>query len=232
MIKTILFDLDGTLLPMNQETFVKAYLDGLAQKLAPLGYDKDLFIKGMWAGVAAMVKNDGSCVNQKRFWDTFCSILGEHVRNDESVFEDFYKNEFQQVKSVCGFNPKAGEVIQKLKEQGFRLILATNPLFPSIATESRIQWAGLSPNDFSLYTTYENSSYCKPNPKYYEEILKRSNCNPKECLMVGNDVNEDMIAKDLGINVFLLTDCLINTDNKNISDFPQGSFDELLNFLK
>ena len=39
MIKTVLFDLDGTLLPMDQDNFVKAYFKNLAIKLAPHGYD-------------------------------------------------------------------------------------------------------------------------------------------------------------------------------------------------
>jgi len=31
---------------------------------------------------------------------------------------------------------------------GFRVALATNPIFPAIATEKRIRWAGLTPEDF------------------------------------------------------------------------------------
>ena len=112
-----------------------------------------------------------------------------------------------------------------------RIVLATNPLFPSIATESRMRWAGLAPDDFELYTTYENSSFCKPNPKYYEEILGKLGVSAEECLMVGNDVTEDMIAETLGMKVFLLTDCLINKENKDISAFVNGSFSELMEFL-
>ena len=40
-IKMILFDLDGTLLPMDQNHFVKTYFGALAKKLAPLGYDPE-----------------------------------------------------------------------------------------------------------------------------------------------------------------------------------------------
>ena len=111
-------------------------------------------------------------------------------------------------------------------------MLATNPIFPAAATESRIEWAGLDKNDFLLYTTYENSHYCKPNPKYYEEILERLHMNAEECLMVGNDVNEDMVAETLGMKVFLLTDCLLNKDNKDISAYPHGGFPELLSFVE
>ena len=49
--------------------------------------------------------------------------------------------------------------------------------------------------------------------------------------MVGNDAAEDTAAEKLGIRVFLLTDCLINKDSRNISGYPQGSFDDLLNYI-
>ena len=109
--------------------------------------------------------------------------------------------------------------------------LATNPLFPATATEQRIGWAGLSPNDFELYTTYENSNYCKPNLDYYRAVMNKLSVTPEECLMVGNDVGEDMIATDLGASVFLLTDCLINKENVDISVYPNGNFDALLNYI-
>lgn len=47
MITTILFDLDGTLLPMEQEVFVQDYIRRLAQKLLPKGYDPRLLEKAL-----------------------------------------------------------------------------------------------------------------------------------------------------------------------------------------
>ena len=119
-----------------------------------------------------------------------------------------------------------------LKAKRIRLILATNPLFPAVATESRIRWAGLSPEDFEFYTTYENSRLCKPNPKYYEWLLEKSGLSAEDCLMVGNDVGDDMVAENLGMKVFLLTDCLINKTDRAIDEFPHGGFDELKNYLE
>lgn len=230
-IKTVLFDLDGTLLPMDQDVFIKGYLGGLAKKLAPYGYNLELFPKALWAGVGAMTLNDGSVRNDEAFWKTFCSFMGEHVRNVEPIFEDFYRNEFQKVKDICGFNPKSAKVVHALKASGYRVILATNPLFPAVATESRIRWAGLEPEDFEYYTVYDNSYHCKPNPAYYQELIDTLSLNPAECLMVGNDVEEDMIAETLGMKVFLLTDCIINKYDKDISQYPNGSFKELKKHL-
>ena len=230
-INTILFDLDGTLLPMDQEKFVNGYFKMLAAKLAPYGYEPQQLINAILAGIEAMIKNDGSQLNEDAFWKRFVEIYGDKVLADKPVFEDFYKNEFQDARSFCGFNPKAAETVRLLKDKGYRVVLATNPLFPSIATESRIRWAGLEPSEFDLYTTYENTSYCKPNLDYYRDILKRINCRPEECIMVGNDVGEDMVVEALGMQAFLLTDCLINTQKKDITAYPHGSFEQLLSML-
>ena len=231
-ITTVLFDLDGTLLPMDQDEFVKAYFGLLAKKLAPHGYDPQALIAGIWKGTGAMVKNDGSRTNEQAFWDCFCGIMGEHCRADEPIFDEYYHKEFQAVQKVCGHTPQASRVIACCKAKGLTPVLATNPIFPAIATESRARWAGLDLADFALYTTYENSSFCKPNPKYYLQILEKLGRQPEECLMVGNDVTEDMVAETLGMQVFLLTDCLINKEEKDISRYPHGSFPELLAYLE
>lgn len=231
-IKAILFDLDGTLLPMDQDLFMKYYFGELVKKMVPYGYNKDTLAGDVWAGTKAMVMNNGSKTNEDAFWETFCSLVGKDCRGDAPIFESFYRNEFAAAKNACQPTPKAKEIIDFIKASGKRLILATNPLFPAVATESRIAWAGLSTEDFELITTYENSCYCKPNPKYYVEILEKTGLLPEECLMVGNNAEEDMIAEKLGLKVFLLTDCLINEKNVDISKYPNGGFEDLKSYLK
>ena len=230
-MKAILFDLDGTLLPMDQDLFVKTYFKLLAVKLAPYGYDPKQLIDAIWGGTAAMVKNNGSCSNEDAFWTFFTGIFGKQALEHLPVFEDFYANEFQGAQAVCSQIPQAAEAINLVKAKGFCVALATNPIFPAIATRSRIRWAGLTPEDFELYTTYENSRFCKPNPAYYQDILAQMDLRPEECLMVGNDVTEDMIARKLGMQVFLLTDCMINKNNEDISAYPHGGFPELLEYI-
>lgn len=232
MITTVLFDLDGTLLPMDQDVFLKAYLGGLAEKMAPHGYDPRRLVPAIWAGTEAMVKNDGSVRNDTAFWNTFSAFLGRDAQADEAIFEDFYRKEFQLVKNVCGYDPLAAQAVRDIKAMGYQVVLATNPLFPAIATYSRARWAGLEPEDFDLITTYENACRCKPNLDYYRDILDTLGLKAEECLMVGNDVGEDMIAQGLGMKVFLLTDCIINKDNRDISRYPQGSFPELLAYIR
>lgn len=46
-ITTVLFDLDGTLLPMDQDVFIKDYFGRLARKLAPYGYEPKKLIEAV-----------------------------------------------------------------------------------------------------------------------------------------------------------------------------------------
>ncbi|MBP3300168.1 MAG: HAD family hydrolase [Clostridia bacterium] len=231
-LKAVFFDLDGTLLPMDQDVFVQSYFSRLVKKMAPYGFDPQILIKGIWTGTEAMVRNDGTCTNEERFWKVFPTVCGEAVSGHVGTLEEFYGNEFQQVQADCGFSPKAAETVKLVKELGLIPVLATNPIFPSIATESRIRWAGLNKEDFAHVTVYENSRYSKPNLKYYEEILNRLNLSPEEVLMVGNDVGDDMVVEALGMKTFLLTDDLINKANEPLDRWPHGSFDELMAYIK
>ena len=230
-IRMVLFDLDGTLLPMDLEMFTGGYFRLLAKKAAPYGYEPEKLVKAIWHGTAAMVQNDGSCRNEEAFWKDFASMYGEQALKDRPLFDSFYANEFQQAQQFCGFNPKAAETVYAIRDAGYRIALATNPLFPAVATGFRIRWAGLQPEDFEWITTYENTSSCKPNLMYYQEVLRHFGLQPQECLMVGNDVGEDMVAAELGMDVFLLTDCLINRKNVDIARYPHGGFDALRAYI-
>ena len=231
-LQAVLFDLDGTLLPMDQDEFVKAYFGLLAQKLAPRGYEPKTLIDAIWTGTMAMIKNTGEVTNETVFWDAFAAQMGEQVRNDMPLFDEYYRTDFQNVRNVCGFDPQAAQAVETIKRMGLRVALATNPIFPAVATESRMRWAGLTPEHFELYTTYENINYCKPNPLYFFEVARRMGVPPEQCLMVGNDVGDDTPAAAVGMKVFVLTDHLINKQGIDISQYPHGGFSELLKYLK
>lgn len=230
-IKAVLFDLDGTLLPMDFDVFLKAYFGGLCKKMVPFGYEPDQLVKAIWKGTDAMIKNDGSATNEEAFKNCFKGIYGEEALGHIPYFDEFYKTDFKEVQKVCGFTPDAKKTVDFLKSRGLRLVLATSPIFPLVAIEARLSWAGLSPSDFEFVTTYENSCYTKPNPKYYEGIAERLGLDPAECIMVGNDVDDDMVASDVGMKVFLLTDNLINKSGEDIEKYPHGGYGEMLDFL-
>ncbi len=228
-----LFDVDGTLLPMNTQEFAQLYLKSICIHIAPkLGVDSKAFGNAVWAGTLAMMKNDGSMRNDKVFWNTMTAECGADPEQAKLMFEKYYSQEFDEVRSSTSVNPFAKKSVELIKSNGGRLIAATNPIFPKEATYKRLEWAGLEPNDFEFVTVYDNSHYCKPSLSYYEDVRSHCIINPSDSIMIGNDVDEDMVAQNLGFDTYLVTDCLINRSNSDISKFNNGSFEEFYQFLK
>ena len=231
-IKAVLFDLDGTLLPMVLEDFIKAYFGGIAKRLAPYGYNPDELIKVIMCGTSAMVLNDGRRTNEEVFWDDFFQHYGDATKEHIKHFDAFYEEDFDKIKSTCGYDPEAKKSVYRVKELGLKVVLATTPVFPEIATKKRAEWAGLSLDDFDLYTTYENSHSAKPSAAYYLEITDKLGVLPEECLMVGNDVSDDMAAEKIGMKVFLLPAGLVNRHGESTERFPQGDFFDLIRYIE
>lgn len=228
----VLFDLDGTLLPMDLKEFTNTYFALIGKKGETLGYDPKELVNAVWQGTKAMMKNDGTMKNHDRFWKEFSEQLGEKALALEPCFDEFYENEFHRAREATRENPLAKRAVETLRQKGLTLVLATNPLFPPSGISSRLSWLGLKKEDFSYITTYEISSYCKPDPRYFEEILNEIKKRPEECLMIGNDAEEDLAAQQAGVEVYLVTDCLINSRKKDLSQVQKGSFSELLKILE
>ncbi len=232
-IKAGLFDLDGTLLPMDQNQFLKGYFGLLTEKMVKSGYDAKTFMKALISGTDAMVTNDGSKTNEALFWEVFGGFYAPETLPPITLFDEFYASDFPNTRAFCGYDARPRQIVDKVKEKGLICALATAPAFPAIATETRMGYVDLKPDDFVLYTTYENSTYCKPSEGYYREVAARLGCDPAECLMVGNDVTDDMMpATAVGMQVFLLTDFLINKNGADINRYPHGNYDDLLALIE
>lgn len=231
MLNTILFDLDGTLVPFLQDEFIHDYFKALTVRLTPMGYKGEQLLDALWKGVAVMVENDGCVTNRQAFWERFTQEVGIQALALESIFEDFYAREFDTVRSVVREKTDRGPFIRMLREKGYGLVLATNPIFPAVAVETRLGWVGLRGGDFDHITTYENSRRSKPNPGYYRDILDHIGRRGEECLMAGNNPVDDMAALKAGISGYLVTDCIENPGDLPLEDYTHGSFRELEAYL-
>lgn len=225
----VFFDLDGTLLPMDLDVFIQTYFGLLARQLPQ--YDINAMLGALWQGTKAMMTNDGSMTNMDRFWSVFSRILGPEIRQEEPVLERFYRTDFHKAKAVCGENLLAKEVVALAHRRADLVVLATNPLFPRCAVESRLSWIGLKPEDFDYITTYENSTSCKPTAAYYLDICRMLDLSPANCRMIGNDLQEDGLgAAAAGIPVHIVTDCLI-THDLDLDAYSHSTFADLLQIL-
>ncbi len=232
--QAILFDLDGTLLPMHEPTFVDCFYRALVSYVLPTGASAKQVGEVLQGSLQHVIGNDGACTNRQAFADYYEAYhRTNELRISVEDMERFYATEFDnKVRASCGYDPEAPALIEYIKTEGIPMVVATNPFFPRVATHARIRWAGLDPRDFAEITTYESYHYCKPNPAYYEELLARMGYDPCKCLMVGNNVDEDMIASNLGCDVFLIPRDLINASHKDISMYKQGTLGDLLAYLK
>ncbi len=230
--KAIFFDLDGTLLPCDIDAFTKAYFTELAKVLAPHGYEKDELVAAIWGGTKKMYMNDGTKTNRDVFWECFAHSAKGDVKEAERLCDAFYSKEFHNARAVCRENPFAVEAVKAARAAADVVVCATNPLFPMVGQLSRLSWVGLEGNMFDTVTSYEENCYCKPNPEYYRAICSRFELDPAEVLMIGNDEDEDMhAASSLGIDTYLVTDCLIPSKKKPYEG-KRGTFAEMVEFLR
>lgn len=231
MLNTFLFDLDGTLLSMDMKLYEKLYFSTMSEALKDLIEPKKL-INSIWASTETMVKNLEYKTNEEVFMEDFEKRIDGNLDTYKEHFNKYYDEGFLKTKAAVIENKFIQESIKILKEKGYKIVIATNPLFPLKAIQHRIGWAGFKPSEFEYISHYENNHYCKPQIQYYEEILKDINRSAAECMMVGNDVQEDLIAGEIGIKTFLIKEYMIHrTEEEIVSDYI-GSYEDFHQFVE
>ncbi len=231
MLKAVFFDLDGTLLPMNEEKFTKAYFYLLCGKMQAYGYQKDHLVDTIWKGTKRMYQNDGLKTNEEVFWETFVEEYGKGKLKDKKIFDEFYYNEFYQTVALCKENKLARDIVEYAKKKTGRVVLSTNPIFPCRGTLTRMSFVNLKEADFDYITSYENSSYTKPNPAYFNVLLEQFNLKPSEVILFGNnDIEDYECAKQAGIDCYLVGKYTILHPDRHIN-CPIISMDEVISYI-
>lgn len=230
MIKAILFDLDGTLLPLDMEKFIKGYFKGLSSYFAEI-VEPQVFIKELLTATQLMVENPGEFSNEEVFMGAFLPAINQERLGMEPLFEKFYVEEFPKLKELVSGNSLAPRIVDKAVERGYKTVLATNPLFPQLAIHHRMDWAGVKNHPWELVTSYEDFYSAKPNIAYFQEIAAKIGVEPQECLMIGNDAQEDMVASEIGMGTFLVTDHLIDRQAPQYQVQNRGTLAELKDYI-
>lgn len=232
MINTVLFDLDGTLLSMDTDLFIKKYFGYVAHALKDY-LTQDEVVKLFWASTNEVINSvDGTKTNAEVFFENFFSKVDIPKETLLPILDEFYATDFNQLKELSESKKEMIESIKILKEKGYDVILSTNPIFPEVAIHNRVEWANLDKDDFVYITTFENSYYTKPNINYYVNILKDNNKKAEECLMVGNHVDEDMIAHEIGIETYLILDHMMGDPTGSTNIDHRGNYPDFLEYVK
>lgn len=230
-LTTLLFDLDGTLLPMDNDHFTKGYFKHLLPHLAHLHSPEQLAAQ-IWKSTEAMVRStDPNLTNEQVFKADFLTALQAEESDYWPIFEEFYGAAFGELSHLSQPTPLAREIVQTAVDKGYRVVLATNPLFPRAAILHRMRWANIHDLPFELVTDFESMHFCEPNPNYYREILQKIETSSESAMMIGNDAFEDLIAGKLGLKTFWVTDCAIESERTLPFDY-KGTLEELLRFIK
>lgn len=231
MINTIVFDLDGTLLPLNMDRFMQIYFHEMGLAFQDMIEPKKL-VQSMWKAIDEMIDNTEYRTNEEVFMDAFGKLIDGDLKQYIERFDKFYDEGYLKVQQSSTQNPLIVEAVKLLKEKGYQTVLATNPLFPRKAIIHRIKWAGLKEEDFSYITCYENNHYCKPQLQFYQEVLNDISRKPEECMMVGNDVEEDLVAGKLGMQTYLVTNNIIKRSEEEPCCTYQGTYEDFLKFAQ
>lgn len=224
MTLTLLLDLDDTCLGNSMDTFIPAYLSSLGDHLS--GYiPADVLTPSLLAATQRMFQKVRPDKSLKQVFDeAFYPAIGIEPEDLQEQLDSFYAQKFPSLKKLTQFRPEAVNLVEQAFERGYNVAIATNPLFPLTAIQQRLEWAGLPPENypFSVIPSYESFYFAKPNPQFFAEILSRMGWPEGPVVMVGDDINLDIIpAQKMGLGTFWIT----SEDGKDYSsiDPSQGS---------
>jgi len=230
-IRTLLWDLDGTLLQVSMKEFIPAYLGGLYRHLGP-DIDEQLFsrsVRGIIGGMLGERVPTGS--NEETFLLGLKQTMGIAPERFRRAFDAFCDDGLTDLADLVKPLPLVPNLLAKARQRGLEMVIATNPVFPRRIIEARLHSAGLSESDFSLVTCFEETRYCKPQAGFFDDLLVTIDRRPKECLMIGNDTEHDLAAGRCGIPTYLLETNLIDRAGGDyICDF-RGDHRQLLSFF-
>ncbi len=230
--KVILFDLDDTLLRNDVDQFLSAYFQTLTPHISHY-FPKDDFYSIFQAATRAVLMAKPSTQTLLQvFIDAFEKNTTTRFSDIAAALEKYYETDFSKIRKVTRNIPKACTAVETAYRKSEELVLATIPIFPERAILERLKWAGVDASLFKLITHIENMHVSKPQPEYYTEIVETMRVNPEDCLMIGNDHADDLVAKAVGMHTFLVSDFEKNRDSAKFSPDHYGSMKELVTFLE
>jgi FMN phosphatase YigB (HAD superfamily) len=207
MLTGVLFDLDGTLLDIDLDSFFRAYFAALGPVVAEaLGSDGSVRggLNAVLQGTQSMSLPHPGLTNREIFNQRFHELTGTDLDLDEcaEAFEHFYAEVFPALRGTIGPRPGARAAVTCALDLGLKVAIATNPIFPRSAILERMRWAEVADLPLHVVTSYEVMHAAKPQPSYYLETAELLGVSPAEALMVGDDRVLDMCAADVGMRTY------------------------------
>jgi len=219
-LTTILLDLDDTLIHNSTEKFIPAYLQALGGYLSDIAPAEEI-IRQVFSATQAMQANDDEAVtNYEAFYQAFLPKLNRTYEQIQPRIEAFYGDVYPGLQKFVTPVQNARQIVADLFSAGYRVSIATNPLFPKTAIDQRLDWAGVRDLPFDLVTTMEVMHFSKPDTRYYQEILTRLAIAPAEAMMVGDNAEHDIApARQVGLATWHITGAANGSTGGSLADF-------------
>ncbi|RMF43040.1 MAG: HAD family hydrolase [Deltaproteobacteria bacterium] len=226
----LLVDLDGTLIDVDMQSFIPAWLSGIAGRLSDAGQAAAFPGRARLAIRRLLEPGDGHCCNDQRFFTAMNEDGGFDPDELRWAIDRFCRDGMRDLAGLVRPVAGVGEFLGAVASSGVKLVLATNPVFPEEAIRARMAWGGLEADSFDLVTDWGNSRHCKPEAGYFLDILDQFGVSADRALMVGNDTGHDMAAGRVGMGTFLVDTHLV----ERTPDWPadrRGSLVDLARLL-
>lgn len=229
MIQAILFDLDDTLLGNSMKAFIPQYFDLFGKHAGQYLEKKRFLAELLYCTQAMMANTDPAVSNRNVFWAAFEQRTGLQTAELEPFLDQFYRRHFSQLQAVTQQRPAAVELIRLCLARGLQVVIATNPVFPRVAIEQRLLWAGVPVTEYNyaLVTAYENMHATKPHQAYYRQILRTIDRSAELALMVGDNWENDIEpAAAVGLSTYWVApDGAVPPDDTLVDEY--GTLDKL-----
>lgn len=226
-IEAVWFDLDGTLVDVDMQAFVPAYLQRLAKRMVSCADPRRTAMVMRTAVQAMLSRERGSRPLEELLYDEL-----ERVGIPRDCYRESLAaccgDELAELAPLVRAHPLARTLVESCVQRGWQVLLATNPIFPRTVVDARLAWSGLSDLPFVRVTSYETAQACKPHRQFFDDLLAETGLVAEKCLMVGNDTEHDLAAGRVGMTTALLTPWQIDRPGVGFPADWQGDHVELL----
>lgn len=228
----VLFDLDGTLVPLPRDQYEPALFHNVSGMFRREFPNQPVAEAMKRAALGSFQDDTGLETNEARLRRLLRQEIGDLGDEVLAALEKHYVTDFNRISELIQDQSVADEALSLVEACGGIPVLATNPIMSAAGIHARLGWVGVSPDRFRLITTYDKFHFTKPDPRFYQELMELLRAEPSQCIMIGNDTDEDMeAARQAGMDTYLVTDYVMDRRG-SIEQYRHGTSRELLEFLK
>jgi phosphoglycolate phosphatase len=180
--KLIIFDMDGTLVD-SSVTLVNA-INHVRDKLSLEPMDENEILSKL---------NDHT-INPAKYFYEADSFKADHEVWFSQYYKDNHKRELRLYKGIK-------ELLQELKEKGFKLAVATNAY--RVSTRQSLIYLDII-DYFDAIVCGDEVQWAKPHPDMLLKILDELNIKPQEAIFVGDGERDQEAAKRANIDYIMV----------------------------